>query len=58
MNRVKARELWCGGTPVPVYFIDYFLELVNFIPLNQAGAPIIGLLSKAFSLAAFELALL
>ena len=58
MNRVKARELWCGGTPVPVYFIDYFLELVNLDPLNQAGKPSKGLLSKAFSFAILDPALL
>jgi hypothetical protein len=50
--------VWCGGAPVPVYFIDYFLDLVNLDPLNQAGKPSKGLLSNAFSLAAFELALL
>jgi hypothetical protein len=41
-----------------VYYIDYFLDFVNLTPLNQAGAPSKGLLSRYFSLAVLELALL
>ena len=44
--RLKA-ERECGGRlSQPVYYIDYFVGLVNLTPLNQEGKPSKGLLSK------------
>ena len=59
IEQIKSRGRvlwWC--LPPPVYCIDYFVELVNFAPLNHAGRPSKGLLSKAFSLAILDPTLL
>ncbi len=46
MDIVKSTESGVVELSVQAYCIDYFLIFVNLTPLNQAGAPSKGRLSK------------